>query len=198
MSYIFYKKLTVKNCTNNWGGNINQSFHMTLLRNTQVPIKHLLLISHKLDTANCFSFFFLEMHCYSCGMWKKICQCIKNAFLQFLFLLENPLFWRNELSHLDMTRQCWCCTANVYRALQVFAEFPCCGETLQYLQIAGKSYNYHGVSPQSVNMTGLIHNIHRDSMWFLKPFSIYSAGFPYRDHVIPSPCSFHWVKICTY
>ena len=81
MSYIFYKKkLTVKNCTNNWGGNINQSFHMTLLRNTQVPIKHLLLILHKPDTANCFSFFFLEMHCCSCGMWKKNLSMYQKCF----------------------------------------------------------------------------------------------------------------------
>ena len=79
----------------------------------------------------------------------------------------------------------------------VFAGFPCCGETLYYLQIVGKSYNYHGVSPQSVNITGFIHNIHRVSLWFLQPFSIDSAGFPCRDPIIPSPHSFHGVKICS-
>ena len=41
-------------------------------------------------------------------------------------------------------------TANVYRALRVFAGFPCFGETLYYL---GKSYNYHGVTLQSVSIT---------------------------------------------
>ena len=35
----------------------------------------------------------------------------------------------------------------------IFAGFPCCGETLYHLQIAGKSYNYHGISLQSVNIT---------------------------------------------
>ena len=39
----------------------------------------------------------------------------------------------------------------------VFAGFPCCGETLLYLHIAGKSYNCHGVFKQSVNITGFIH-----------------------------------------
>ena len=65
------------------------------------------------------------------------------------------------------------------KALQMFtghyglsAGFPCCGETLQFLQIAGKSYNYHGVSLQSVNITGFTHNIHRVSLYFLQPFSI--------------------------
>ena len=80
---------------------------------------------------------------------------------------------------------------------RVLAGFPCCGETLKYLQIAGKSYNYHGVSPQSVNITGFIHNIHRVSLWFLQPFFIDCAGFPCRDPVIPSTRSFHGVKICS-
>ena len=31
---------------------------------------------------------------------------------------------------------------------------------------------------------------------FLQPFSIDSAGFPCRDPAIPSPHSFHGVKIC--
>ena len=61
----------------------------------------------------------------------------------------------------------------------------------------GKPYNYHGVSPQSANITGFIHNIHRVSLWFLQPFSIDSSGFPCRDPVIPSPHSFHGVKICS-
>ena len=34
-------------------------------------------------------------------------------------------------------------------------------------------------------------------MKFLQPFSIDSAGFPWRDAVIPSPRSFHGVKICS-
>ena len=67
----------------------------------------------------------------------------------------------------------------------VFTSFPCSGETLQYLEIVGKSYHYPGVSPQSVNITGFIHNIHRVSLWFLHPFSIDSAGFLCRDPVIP-------------
>ena len=33
-------------------------------------------------------------------------------------------------------------------------------------------------------------------MPFYKPFSIDSAEFPCRDPAIPSPCSFHVVKIC--
>ena len=32
---------------------------------------------------------------------------------------------------------------------------------------------------------------------FLQPFSIDSADFPCRDPGIPSPCSFHGVKICS-
>ena len=40
--------------------------------------------------------------------------------------------------------------------------------------------HYYGVSPQ-----------------FLQPFSIDSADFPCRDHTIPSPRSFHVVKICS-
>ena len=67
----------------------------------------------------------------------------------------------------------------------VFTSFPCSGETLQYLEIVGKSYHCPGVSPQSVNITGFIHNIHRVSLWFLHPFSIDSAGFLCRDPVIP-------------
>ena len=66
-----------------------------------------------------------------------------------------------------------------------------CRENLHYLwkravRISGKphdnyrTYNYHGVSPQ-----------------FLQPFSIDSADFPYRDPAIPSPRSFHGVKICS-
>ena len=73
---------------------------------------------------------------------------------------------------------------------RVFAGIPCCGETLEYLQIAGKSYDYHGVSLQSVNIKGFIHNIHRVSLRFLQPFSIDSAGFPCRDSVIPNPVVF--------
>ena len=60
-----------------------------------------------------------------------------------------------------------------------------------------KEILYYGVSPQSVNITGFVHNIHRVFLWFLQPFSIDSAGFPCRDPVIPSPCSFHGVKICS-
>ena len=56
--------------------------------------------------------------------------------------------------------------------------------------IVGKSYNYHGGSPQSVNITGFIHNIHRISLWFLQPFFVTNAGFPCRDPAIPSPRSF--------
>ena len=41
-----------------------------------------------------------------------------------------------------------------------------------------KSYNYHGVSQQSVNITGFIHNINKVSLWFLQPFSVDSADFP--------------------
>ena len=40
----------------------------------------------------------------------------------------------------------------------IFAGFPCCGKTLYHLQIAGKSYNYHGVSLHSVNIKGFPHN----------------------------------------
>ena len=80
-----------------------------------------------------------------------------------------------------------------------------CRENLHYLwkravRNAGKpldiyrSCNYHGVSPQSVNITGVIHNKHRVSFKF---FSIDSAGFPFRDPLIPSPCSFHGVQICS-
>ena len=58
-----------------------------------------------------------------------------------------------------------------------------------------KSYTL--VSPQSLNITGFIHNTHRVSLWFLQPFSTDSAGFPCRDPAIPSPCSFHGVKICS-
>ena len=43
-----------------------------------------------------------------------------------------------------------------------------------------KSCNYHGVSLQ-----------------FLQPFSIDRAGFLCRDPAIPSPRSFHGVKICS-
>ena len=46
--------------------------------------------------------------------------------------------------------------------------------------IISRSCNYHEVSPQ-----------------FLQPFSIDSADFSYRDPTIPSPCSFHGVKICS-
>ena len=42
-----------------------------------------------------------------------------------------------------------------------------------------RSCNYYGVSPQ-----------------FLQPFFIVIAGFPIREPVIPSPRSFHGVKIC--
>ena len=48
---------------------------------------------------------------------------------------------------------------------------------------AGKTYrscNYHGVSSQ-----------------FLQPFSIDSADFLCRDPAIPSPRSFHGIKICS-
>ena len=66
-----------------------------------------------------------------------------------------------------------------------------CREKLHYLwkravSIAGKpsgnyrSYNYPGVFPQ-----------------FLQPFSIDSAAFSCRDPAIPSPRSFHGVKICS-
>ena len=54
----------------------------------------------------------------------------------------------------------------------------------------------HGVSPQSVNITGL-YNTHRVSLWFSQPFFIDSAGFPCGDPEISSPCSFHGVKICS-
>ena len=82
-------------------------------------------------------------------------------------------------------------TANVYSAYGVSAGFPCCGETLQYLQIAGKSYSYNKISPQFVNITGFIHNLHWVSLGFLQLFSIISAGFP-----CPRPRSFYGVKIC--
>ena len=49
----------------------------------------------------------------------------------------------------------------------------------------GKSYNYHGVSPQSVNITGFTHNIHRVSLWFWQPFSIDRAGKTCRHPVMP-------------
>ena len=40
-------------------------------------------------------------------------------------------------------------------------------------------------------------NCHRFSPQFLKPFSINKADFPCRDPAIPSPRSFHGVKICS-
>ena len=66
-----------------------------------------------------------------------------------------------------------------------------CSENLHYLwkravRFAGKpcdnyrSCNYHGVSPQ-----------------FLQPFSMDRAGFPCRDPEIPSPHTFHGIKICS-
>ena len=51
-----------------------------------------------------------------------------------------------------------------------------CSEMKENLKTA--TCNYHGVSPQ-----------------FLQPFSVDSADFPCRDPTIPSPCSFHGVKI---
>ena len=55
--------------------------------------------------------------------------------------------------------------------------------------------NYHGISLQSVNITGFILDIHRVSLCFLQPFSIDSPGCPCRDPVIPSPCTFHGINI---
>ena len=52
-----------------------------------------------------------------------------------------------------------------------------------------------GFPLQSVNITGFIHIIHRVSLQFLQPFSIDSVSFPCRDPVIPSPRSFHGVRI---
>ena len=40
-------------------------------------------------------------------------------------------------------------------------------------------------------------NYYEGSSQFLQPFSIYSADFPCRDTTIPSPRSFHVVKICS-
>ena len=88
-------------------------------------------------------------------------------------------------------------TAHGYRALRgLFRDSLLWGNPVIFTD-GGKSYNYHGVSPQSVNITGFIHNIHRVSLRFLQPSSINSAGLPCRDPAIPSPRSFHGVKICS-
>ena len=42
----------------------------------------------------------------------------------------------------------------------------------------GKPCDKYRISPQSVNITGFIHNINRVSLWFLQPFDIESADFP--------------------
>ena len=96
-----------------------------------------------------------------------------------------------------LAEQLQCHTAKFTGHHGVFTGFPCCWETLWYLQIAGKSYNHHGVSPQSINITGFIHNIYKVSLWLLQTFSIDNTGFTCRYSVIPSPCSFHGVKICS-
>ena len=55
------------------------------------------------------------------------------------------------------------------------------------------------VYPMKTMATGNCENCnyHWVSLQFLQPFSIDSAGFPCRDPAIPSPCSFHGVKICS-
>ena len=43
----------------------------------------------------------------------------------------------------------------------------------------------------------LPHENYSAALQFLQPFSIDSEGFPCRDPAIPSPRSFHGVKICS-
>jgi hypothetical protein len=83
---------------------------------------------------------------------------VKIMYLPAKYVVENQ-----RLTFYDQIKHC--------TTLQMFAEYywvfagiPFCGETLLYLKIAGKSYNYHGVSLQSVNITGFIHNIYKVSL----------------------------------
>ena len=86
----------------------------------------------------------------------------------WLFVLPFGLFTLNHQGRLvnSLLQQCTVyifetffqyCTLQMFTGQhRVFAGFPC--------NIARKSYNFHGVSPQSVNITGFIHNIHRVSL----------------------------------
>ena len=80
---------------------------------------------------------------------------------------------------------------------KVFAVSPVMGKPCNIYRLWGKFYNYHDVFLQTVNFTVFIHNIHMVSLCFLQLFFIDGTGFHYRDPIIPSPRSFHGVKICS-
>ena len=93
----------------------------------------------------------------------------------WLLLIPAEKLWSliiNASSSLWCRRNAMLHCKCFYRALRVLCRFSLMWGNPVIFTDCGKSYNYHGVSLQSVNITGFIHNIHRVSLWFLQPFSI--------------------------
>ena len=132
---------------------------------------------------------FVEFQKKNDNLWPFSLKIIVNLLIFYnSYFLRSKIFTPWKLQGLGIT-------GSLQGKLALSMEKGCKNhkETLCILL----PHDNYRVSPQSVSITGFIHNILRVSLWFLQHFSIDSIGFPCRDPVIPSPCSFHGVKICS-